>query len=215
MSSRVPPRKARTTVRTQQGGFVTYELTIETRPGYLHFIVTGDNTRENVVRYMEEVVRECTLRQCFRALIEERLRGPATRARWMSSRWSPPAATRFLRTLQAMAYVDVNARSQEMMQFAENVAVNRAFPVRVFPTVTAAERWLQTEQQHSISTGAAAAVGSRRRRFAQASALSSRRAHHDGRSAERRGASFGFGLDRTLISARTASLAGSFSYSTR
>ena len=49
--------------------------------------------------------------------------------------------------------------TQEMMQFAENVAVNRAFPVRVFPTVLAAERWLQAEQQQSISAGAAAAVG--------------------------------------------------------
>jgi hypothetical protein len=55
-----------------------------------------------------------------------------------------------------MAYVDVNAPTQEMMQFAENVAVNRAFPVRVFPTVHAAERWLHAEQQQSISPAAAA-----------------------------------------------------------
>jgi hypothetical protein len=45
-----------------------------------------------------------------------------------------------------------------MMQFAENVAVNRAFPVRVFPTVVAAERWLQAQQQQSISPAAAAAT---------------------------------------------------------
>jgi hypothetical protein len=57
-----------------------------------------------------------------------------------------------------MAYVDVNAPSGEMMQFAENVAVNRAFPVRVFPTVLAAERWLEAEQQRSVSSGAAAAA---------------------------------------------------------
>jgi len=136
---------------------VSYHMSIEAKPGYLHFIVTGDNTRDNVVRYMEEVVRECTLRQCFRALIEERLEGARLGTLDVFEMVSA-GSNRFLRTLQAMAYVDVNARSQEMMQFAENVAVNRAFPVRVFPTVTAAERWLQSEQQHSISTAAAAPV---------------------------------------------------------
>lgn len=133
---------------------MSYQMSIEAKPGYLHFIVTGDNNRENVVRYMEEVVRECTVRQCFRALIEERLQGPRLGTLDVFEMVSA-GSTHFLRTLQAMAYVDVNARSQEMMQFAENVAVNRAFPVRVFPTVTAAERWLQTEQQRSMSTGAA------------------------------------------------------------
>jgi hypothetical protein len=135
---------------------VTYELTIEPKPGYLHIIVTGDNTRDNVVRYMEEVVRECTLQQCFRVLIEERLEGPRLGTLDVFEIVSS-GSTRYLRTLKAMAYVDANARSQEMMQFAENVAVNRAFPVRVFPTVLAAERWLQAEQQQSISPAAAAA----------------------------------------------------------
>jgi len=139
------------------GGFVTYELTIEPKPGYLHVIVTGDNTRENVARYMEEVVRECTLRQCFRVLLEERLVGPRLGTLDVFELVST-GSTRFLRTLTAMAFVDVNSQSQEMMQFAENVAVNRAFPVRVFPTVLAAERWLQAQQQQSISPGAAAAL---------------------------------------------------------
>jgi len=135
---------------------VTYELTIEAKPGYLHVIVTGDNTRENVVRYMEEVLRECTLRQCFRVLIEERLEGPRLGTLDVFEMVST-GSTRYLRTLKAMAYVDVQAHNQEMMQFAENVAVNRAFPVRVFPTVLAAERWLAAEQQQSISPAAAAA----------------------------------------------------------
>jgi len=136
---------------------VSYELTIEPKPGYLHVIVIGANTRENVMRYMEEVVRECTLRQCFRVLVEERLEGPRLGTLEVFEMVST-GSTRFVRTLKAMAYVDVNARDQEMMQFAENVAVNRAFPVRVFPTVVAAERWLQAEQQHSISPAAAAAA---------------------------------------------------------
>ena len=136
---------------------MTYELTIESKPGYLHVTVSGDNTRENIARYMEEVVRECTLRQCFRVLVEERLDGPRLGTLDVFELVST-GSKRFLRTLTAMAFVDVNACNQEMMQFAENVAVNRAFPVRVFPTVLAAERWLQAEQLQSISPGAAAAL---------------------------------------------------------
>ena len=55
---------------------MTYKLTIDQKPGYLHVAVTGRNSSENVVRYMEEVIRECTARRCFRVLIEERLEGP-------------------------------------------------------------------------------------------------------------------------------------------
>ena len=134
---------------------MSYELTIETKRGYLHIVVSGRNTRENVTGYMEEVVRECTLRQCFRVLLEERLEGPRLGTLDVFEMVAT-GSTRFMRTLKAMAYVDVNARSGEMMQFAENVAVNRAFPVMVFPTVLAAERWLDAEQQRSVSPGTAA-----------------------------------------------------------
>ena len=92
------------------------------------------------------------------ALIEERLQGPRLGTLDVFEMVSA-GSTRFLRAPKAMAYVDANARSQEMMQFAENVAVNRAFPVRVFPTVMAAERWLQSEQQ---GVSADAAAGARR-----------------------------------------------------
>jgi hypothetical protein len=139
---------------------VSYKLTIRARPGYLHAVVRGDNTRENVTRYMEEVIRECTLRQCFRVLVEERLEGARLGTLDVFEMVSA-GSTRFLRTLKAMAYVDVNSQNAEMMQFAENVAVNRAFPVRVFPTVAAAERWLQSEQQHAVSPSAAAALAPR------------------------------------------------------
>jgi ATP:corrinoid adenosyltransferase len=42
---------------------VTYKLTIDQKPAYLHVVVTGRNSGENVVRYMEEVIRECTARR--------------------------------------------------------------------------------------------------------------------------------------------------------
>lgn len=127
---------------------MSYQLAISEKPGYLHVVVTGENSRENVSRYMEVVIRECTLRQCFRVLVEERLEGPRLGTLDVFEMVAA-GTTRFLRTLKAMAYVDVNATSPEMMSFAENVAVNRAFPVRMFTTVAAAENWLNADLQHA------------------------------------------------------------------
>ena len=119
---------------------MTYTLTIDQKPAYLHVAVTGRNSGENVVRYMEEVIRECTARRCFRVLIEERLEGPRLGTIEVFGMVSKGSA-RFQGTLEAMAYVDLNAEG-DVMRFAEDVAVNRGFPVKVFPTLAAAEEWL-------------------------------------------------------------------------
>jgi hypothetical protein len=129
---------------------MSYQLAITEKRGYLHVVVTGENSRQNVTRYMEDVIRECTLRQCFRVLVEERLEGPRLGTLEVFEMVAA-GSTRFLRTLQAMAYVDVNAASPDMMRFAENVAVNRAFPVRAFTSVAAAEKWLDGAPQRATT----------------------------------------------------------------
>lgn len=119
---------------------MSYALTIVERPGYLHFVVTGINSRETVERYLADIGRECAARGCKHILIEERLTGPrldTTDVYLIAS----GQATAVARTLAAIAYVDVNAAGR-LMQFAEDVAVNRAVPVKVFATVPEAERWL-------------------------------------------------------------------------
>ena len=50
-------------------------------------------------------------------------------------------SARYVGLATAIAYVDVNAVG-DTMQFAEDVAVNRAMPVKVFRSVDEAERWL-------------------------------------------------------------------------
>ena len=55
---------------------MSYKLTIDQKPTYLHCIVTGQNTKEAVIQYMDDVIRECTNRNCGNVLIEERLEGP-------------------------------------------------------------------------------------------------------------------------------------------
>ena len=119
---------------------MSYALSVLERPRYLHFVVTGINSRETVEQYLTEVGRECAARGCRHILIEERLTGPRldTTDVYMIASGQAAAAAR---TLAAIAYVDVNAEGR-LMQFAEDVAVNRAVPVRVFATVAEAERWL-------------------------------------------------------------------------
>jgi hypothetical protein len=120
---------------------MTYTLSIEHKRTYLHVVVTGQNTRGNVLRYMAEVMRECEAADCRYVLIEERLEGPRLGTMDVfdiaSQRGRPLGSS----GVKGIAYVDVNAAG-ELMKFAEDVAVNRGYPVRVFPNVEDAEKWL-------------------------------------------------------------------------
>lgn len=119
---------------------MSYELKIERKPGYLHAIVTGLNTKGNVKAYLEEIMKACIESHCGRVLIEERLEGPRLSTMDVFSIASE-GGSRFAGRLQAIAYVDVNQQG-DLMQFAENVAFNRGLPLVVFPTVAEAEAWL-------------------------------------------------------------------------
>jgi len=121
---------------------MSYKLTIDQKPSYLHTVVTGQNNLENVQKYLEDIGRECVARNCPRVLIEERLEGPRLEAADVFDIASQ-GAKRSAGRLAAVAYVDVNAKGK-LMQFAEDVAFNRGMPVKVFATVDAAEKWLLT-----------------------------------------------------------------------
>ena len=117
-----------------------YKLTITQKPTYLHFIITGQLSEENVLRYFGEIYRECIDRNCFRILIEENLDGPRLSVTKMLELISEDSdKNRGL--YKAIAYVDVNAVG-DSMRFIETAAVNRGMPVAVFSTVTNAEKWL-------------------------------------------------------------------------
>jgi hypothetical protein len=119
----------------------SYTLTITRKPSYLHAVVTGLNSRENVELYLSEILHECTVRNCEKVLIEERLEGPRLDTLDVfdiASKESIPALGHFT----AIAYVDVNAEGN-LMKFAETVATNRLLPVRVFSSVSDAEKWLR------------------------------------------------------------------------
>ena len=119
---------------------MTYSLSIEHKRTHLHAVVTGENTRHNVLRYMADVMRECEAADCWYVLVEERLEGPRLGTMDVfdiaSQRGQPLGST-----IKGIAYVDVNAEG-DLMKFAEDVAVNRGYPVRMFASVEDAEKWL-------------------------------------------------------------------------
>ena len=136
---------------------MTYKLTINQKPTYLHAIVTGQNDRENVVRYLEEIRGECIARNCFRVLVEERLDGPRLGAMDVFQ-IVLEGRSKASGTYKAFAYVDVNADGG-LMKFAETVAVNRGVPVAVFSTVADAETWLLNGDRDGTEPQAATAAG--------------------------------------------------------
>lgn len=120
---------------------MNYQITFEQKAGYLHAVVTGMNNKENVVRYLVDVLRECVARNCFRVLIKERLEGPRLGTMDVFDIASQAQGRRHGRS-PTIAYVDVNATSISDMKFAEDVAVTRGTFVRVFSSMADAERWM-------------------------------------------------------------------------
>lgn len=124
---------------------MSYQLELIEKPNYLHAVVTGKNTMENVVGYLKDLLKECEARRCFNVLIEERLEGRRLET-WDVYQIASDNSTLARGFFKNVAYVDVNARG-ELMKFAETVANNRGVPMMLFPTVAEAEAWLATKSR--------------------------------------------------------------------
>ena len=122
---------------------MSYQLTITEKHGYLHCIITGKNTMENVAAYLQELARECEARNCFRVLIEEHLVGRRLET-WDVYQIVSKGSALNLGQFQAMAFVDVNAEG-DLMKFAETVANNRGLPMTMFATVPEAQSWISSK----------------------------------------------------------------------
>jgi hypothetical protein len=120
---------------------MSYKLDIIENSAFLHVIVTGRNTKKNVIAYLKEVLQECVTRKYRKVLIEERLVGRRLETFpvfEVVSGSSQDAVGKF----DAIAYVDVNAEGS-LMKFAETVAINRGLPVVFFATLAEAKKWLE------------------------------------------------------------------------
>ena len=119
---------------------MAFHVAFERCPTYIHATVTGDNTRESVLGYMETMRNECQKQDCFRVLIEEDLEGQ--RLGFLDVFTLIIDGVRnYVGTFRKMAYVD-KSKNFEMGKFAETVAVNRGIPVAVFQKVDDARDWL-------------------------------------------------------------------------
>ena len=119
---------------------MAFKLTVTEKQGYLHIIVTGNNSVKTVLRYFAEIHRECSARNCFYILIEEHLKGPRLEI-FDILKIVTDESKKGRGFFKAIAYVDVNAKD-DLMKFAENVAVNRSLPLTVFSSVDNAEKWM-------------------------------------------------------------------------
>lgn len=125
------------------GGFMSYELSIQEKEGYLHFQITGENQFETVKSYLDALYQECVNRGCSSILVEENLSGPGLRMLdifGIAEQGSQLASSKIRR----VAYVDRNfEHSYDNMKFAATVASNRGLNVRLFSSVMEAEQWLR------------------------------------------------------------------------
>jgi hypothetical protein len=134
-----------------------FKLDIQHKKHYLHIIVTGTNSPETVVAFLDSVLEECRSRNCHNILLEERLDGPRLGFSEIAQIASE-ASQRALGTIRSMAYVDVNAED-DSMQFAELVARNRAMPIRVFSLVPEAEAWIEAESERAAQANGSGESG--------------------------------------------------------
>ncbi|HUG03930.1 MAG TPA: hypothetical protein VML92_05850 [Steroidobacteraceae bacterium] len=122
---------------------MSYEMTVTEKPGYLHVVLTGQNTLENVELYLKQLTRESATRGFTRVLIEEKLTGRRLET-WDVYQIASQGSIGGSGQYEALAYVDHNAHG-DLMRFAETVANNRGIPLNVFTTVQEAAAWLQNK----------------------------------------------------------------------
>ena len=122
-----------------------HQVEIEPKGTYLQARVTGDNTPEDVEAYLSKVRDACLAHHCQRLLIEEHLLGASIGTFLVFDIVSRPSLEA-RNTIRRIAHVDTNvAHQRPAMRFAETVALNRGLNVKLFSTVSEAERWLASE----------------------------------------------------------------------
>jgi hypothetical protein len=129
-------------VQDDQGMAKSYQLTLDQKPAYWHFRVTGPNTPEVVRAYLADIYYACAQGECTAVLIEENLQGRGL-ALFDIFEVVTEGSEKTWPYIRRIAFVDVNPEhSTHDMKFAETVAVNRGVNVHVFRSVAEAQAWL-------------------------------------------------------------------------
>ncbi len=130
---------------------MAYTMEVMHKGDYLHVRVTGDNTPEDVVAYLERIRKICAEHKLSKVLIEENLAGPQFTTLDVYdvvsavSRGVAPA-------IRYVAFADTNpAHDFAHIEFAETVAVNRGVNVKVFRDVPSATAWIRSRPPAVLS----------------------------------------------------------------
>ena len=122
---------------------MSYELTVEERPAYLHAKVVGERTAGNLLRFLEESYAACVKSGRRALLLDIGFYGPSLDTSSIYNIISQRLTE--ARKLHKIAYVQTNIDDPAIPYFAETVAMNRGVNVRLFQSTAAAERWLSEE----------------------------------------------------------------------
>lgn len=121
-----------------------YSFRVESKSGYLHIRVRGDNLPSVISHYLREAYEACRESQCPNVLIEEFLEGPTLSVTEVFNLVSKNLNV--FPVVQRVAFVDANpAHDPARMEFAETVAVNRGMHLRHFSAVPEAVAWMESE----------------------------------------------------------------------
>ena len=118
---------------------MSWSIDFEEDDGFLVVRVTGENSREAVMGYAQEMLRYCEEHGHRRVLVEERLEGPRLSMIELFGLLDE-GSRRMIGRFKAIAFVD--EKMSDTKEFAEDVAVNRGIPIAVFDDKSAAEAWL-------------------------------------------------------------------------
>ena len=122
---------------------MAYEMRVRGEDGYLHVVVTGDNTPEDVAAYLDQIRRVCAEHGLAKVLIEEDLTGPQLGTVDIYDVINA-ASGGVAPSIRSVAYVDTNPEHDvALMEFAETIAVNRGVSVKVFRDVPSAREWIR------------------------------------------------------------------------
>ena len=122
---------------------MSYRLTVEVRPAYLHAKVVGERTAANLLRFLEESYASCVKSGRTALLLDVGFSGPSLNTTSVYN----VILQRLMdaRKLHKIAYVQTNTDDPAIPYFAETVALNRGVNVRLFQSVAEAGEWLSEE----------------------------------------------------------------------
>jgi hypothetical protein len=124
-----------------------YNFTVEQKGDYLLVKVEGENTPNNVAKYLSEVLNTCMQYNCYKVLIEENLLGSSIGTLDMFN-VVKNAANHPMSAKIKIAYIDINKEhNMSDLLFGETVAVNRAVNVKIFSDYNDAKNWLQNSDK--------------------------------------------------------------------